>query len=94
MQVTNPEVAVHNILKNILLGTIKPKRGPETVKVLGLSNYQCKMISPLLTRYGMDKQGQAKLLRDMSKRDMFDCSVLGDRTFLIQPDMIGRDDCL
>ena len=89
-EVTNPEVALRNILKNILLGTIKTKKGPETVKVLGLSNYQCKLISPLLTRYGMDKQGTAKLLIEMNKGNMFDCSMLGDRTFLIQPDMIEK----
>lgn len=95
-EVTNPEVAIHNILKNILLGTTKPKKGTD-VKVLGLSNYKCKLLSPLLTKYGMDKQtGEAKLLKEMGQNDIFDCGILGDRAFLIEPEKIdvvgyGRD---
>ena len=54
-EVTNPSVALHNILKNILLGNVKPKKGPDNVKVLGLSNYVCKLVSPILTSYGMCK---------------------------------------
>ena len=96
-EVTNPEVALHNILRNILLGQHKPKMGPDSVKVLGLSNYQCKILSPLLTVYGMDKKtGHAKLLRGMGQGDVFDCGILGSRAFLIEPDHIeitgyGRD---
>ncbi len=95
-EVTDPDVALHNILRNILLGNTKPKKGPESTKVLGLSNYQCKMCSPLLTRYGMDKQGKAQLLKDMGRGDTFDCGKLGDRAFLLEPENIevsgyGRD---
>ena len=96
-QVTNPDVALHNILKNLLLGTAKPKKGADLVKVAGLSNYQCKLVSPLLTKYGMDKQsGKAKLLTEMGQRETFDCGILGDRAFLIDPKHIetigyGRD---
>ena len=62
-EVTNPGVALHNILKNKLLESVKPKKGADNVKVLGLSNYVCKLISPILTHYGMDKKsGKAKLL--------------------------------
>ena len=96
-EVTNPQVALHNVLKNILIGNVKPKKGADSVKVLGLSNYQCKLVSPLLTKYGMDKiTGKAVLLKDMGQNENFDCGVLGDRAFLIEPEHIetigyGRD---
>ena len=96
-EVTNPRVYLHNVLKNILVGNVKPKKCTDTVKVLGVSNFQCKIVSPLLTTYGMDKQtGEAKLLQDIRQQKTFDCSVLGDRTFLIDPDHLeitgyGRD---
>lgn len=35
-----------------------PKKGSDTVKVNGLSNYHCKILSPLFTSYGMDKAGK------------------------------------
>lgn len=90
-EVTDPDVVLHNLLRNALLGvTGAPKKGTELVKVMGLSNYHCKLLSPVLTRYGMDKQtGKAKLLRDMSQGEMFDCSLLGDRAFLIEPDHVS-----
>lgn len=92
-EVTNPEVALHNLLKNILLGNVKPKKGVDSVKVLGLLNYVCKLISPILTYYGMDKEtGKAKLLSEMGKREVFDVSILGDRAFIIDEehlDVIG-----
>lgn len=86
-EVTNPEIALHNFLKNILLGNVKPKKGADNVKVVGLSNYVCKLISPILTYYGMDKEtGKAKLLSEMGKGEVFDVSILGDRAFLIEED--------
>ncbi|XP_059915142.1 deubiquitinating protein VCPIP1 [Gadus macrocephalus] len=90
-EVTDPDVVLHNLLRNALLGvTGAPKKGTELVKVMGLSNYHCKLLSPVLTRYGMDKQtGKAKLLKDMSQGDMFDCSLLGDRAFLIEPEHVS-----
>lgn len=97
-EVTDPDVVLHNLLRNALLGvTGAPKKGTELVKVMGLSNYHCKLLSPLLTRYGMDRQsGKARLLRDMNQGDVFDCSLLGDRAFLIEPEHVstmgyGRD---
>lgn len=97
-EVTNPSVALHNILKNILLGNVKPKKGPDNVKVLGLSNYVCKLISPILTHYGMDKKtGKAKLLTELSQTEIFDCGkILGDRAFIIEEENLdvvgyGRD---
>lgn len=90
-EVTDPDVVLHNLLRNALLGvTGAPKKGTELVKVMGLSNYHCKLLSPVLTRYGMDKQsGKAKLLRDMNQGDIFDCALLGDRAFLIEPDHVS-----
>ncbi|CAH1785484.1 unnamed protein product [Owenia fusiformis] len=88
-EVTNPDVALHKMLHNVLLGHTKPKKGADTIKVLGLSNYHCKLLSPLLARYGMCKQtGEAKLLTELGQKPVFDCSVLGDRAFLIEPDHI------
>ncbi|XP_029929955.1 deubiquitinating protein VCIP135 [Myripristis murdjan] len=90
-EVTDPDVVLHNLLRNALLGvTGAPKKGTELVKVMGLSNYHCKLLSPVLTRYGMDKQtGKAKLLREMNQGEIFDCSLLGDRAFLIEPDHVS-----
>ncbi|MBN3309692.1 VCIP1 protein, partial [Amia calva] len=89
-EVTDPDVVLHNLLRNALLGvTGAPKKGSELVKVMGLSNYHCKLLSPILTRYGMDKQtGKAKLLREMNQGEMFDCSLLGDRAFLIEQEHV------
>lgn len=88
-EVTNPDVALHNLLKNVLLGNVKPKKGADDVKVLGLSNYVCKLISPILTYYGMDKTGKAKLLADMGKNSVFDVSILGDRAFLLEEENLN-----
>ncbi|CDQ73952.1 unnamed protein product [Oncorhynchus mykiss] len=90
-EVTDPDVVLHNLLRNALLGvTGAPKKGTELVKVMGLSNYHCKLLSPILTRYGMDKQtGKAKLLREMNQGEMFDCSLLGDRAFLIEQEHVS-----
>nr|XP_042895383.1 deubiquitinating protein VCPIP1 [Parasteatoda tepidariorum] len=74
-----------------------PKRGADLVKVNGLSNYYCKLLSPFLTNYGMDQAtGQVKLLIEMNKGDILDCSIFKDRAFLIHPDQLsitgfGRD---
>ncbi|KAK5920157.1 hypothetical protein CgunFtcFv8_023995 [Champsocephalus gunnari] len=90
-EVTDPDLVLHNLLRNALLGvTGAPKKGSELVKVMGLSNYHCKLLSPVLTRYGMDKQtGRAKLLQEMNQGEMFDCSLLGDRAFLIEPEHVS-----
>ncbi|KAM4705412.1 deubiquitinating protein VCPIP1 [Rhinophrynus dorsalis] len=89
-EVTEPDVVLHNLLRNALFGVAgPPKRSSDMVKVMGLSNYHCKLLSPILARYGMDKQtGKAKLLRDMNQGDVFDCSLLGDRAFLIEPEHV------
>lgn len=50
-EVTDPDVVLHNLLRNALLGvTGAPKKGTELVKVMGLSNYHCKLLSPVLSR--------------------------------------------
>ena len=69
----------------------------QIAKIHGLSAYQCKLLSPMLTRYGMDKDtGKAKLLTEMGKQEMFDSGILGKWAFLIDPENIdaagyGRD---
>ena len=72
------------------------KRTPELVKVKGISNYHCKLLSPLLTLYGMDKSEQPKLLKDLGLGEVFDCSKLGGRAFAIEEAQLsvagyGRD---
>lgn len=82
--------ALQNYLYRVIINRNTPKRGPEMVKVLGLSNYHCKLLSPLLTKYGMDKNtGRAKLLTEMNQGDILDCSLFGDRAFLIEPEHIS-----
>nr|XP_033789255.1 deubiquitinating protein VCIP135 [Geotrypetes seraphini]XP_033789256.1 deubiquitinating protein VCIP135 [Geotrypetes seraphini] len=90
-EVTDPDVVLHNLLRSALLGmTGAPKRSGELVKVMGLSNYHCKLLAPILARYGMDKQtGKAKLLKEMNQGDLFDCALLGDRAFLIEPEHVN-----
>ncbi|XP_077208383.1 deubiquitinating protein VCPIP1 isoform X1 [Paroedura picta] len=91
-EVTDPDLVLHNLLRNALLGVSgagPPRKNTEVIKVMGLSNYHCKLLSPILARYGMDKQtGKAKLLREMNQGDVFDCSLLGDRAFLIEPEHV------
>ena len=51
--VNDLQLAIGQILKSILqIGAGRPKKGPENVKAMGLSNYECKLIGPLLTNYG------------------------------------------
>nr|XP_060631395.1 deubiquitinating protein VCPIP1 [Anolis sagrei ordinatus] len=91
-EVTDPDLVLHNLLRSALLGVSgagPPRKSTEPVKVMGLSNYHCKLLSPILARYGMDKQtGKAKLLTEMKQGDVFDCSLLGDRAFLIEPEHV------
>ncbi|XP_061456443.1 deubiquitinating protein VCPIP1 isoform X2 [Rhineura floridana] len=91
-EVTDPDLVLHNLLRNALLGVSgagPPRKNTELVKVMGLSNYHCKLLSPILARYGMDKQtGKAKLLTEMNQGDVFDCALLGDRAFLIEPEQV------
>lgn len=41
---------VLHVLRSALVNKTTPKRGAEAVKVLGLSNYHCKLLSAILTR--------------------------------------------
>ena len=95
--VEDPDLALRSLLRSVLLGQTPSKTTPDLVKVKGYSNYHCKLLSPLLTFYGMDKRtGEAKLLREMSQSDIFDCALLGDRAFQIELEHVetagyGRD---
>ncbi|RUS87369.1 hypothetical protein EGW08_004911, partial [Elysia chlorotica] len=58
----------------------------ESLKVDGMTNYLCSILSPLLTSHGMDRAtGKAKPLTEMGKPAVFDCGQLCDRAFLIDP---------
>lgn len=64
----------------------------ELIKVNGISNFQCVLISPLLSHYGMNREGQAELLgkdRIVEESDFLDCAkIFSSRTFLIDKDHI------
>jgi len=71
-------------LKNTIQKINVPPRAPDLVKVMGLSHYHEKLISPLLTSHGMDKHtGKATPLRLLTGRSTLDCSVFGNRCFRI-----------
>lgn len=72
------------------------RKTSELVKVKGISNYQCKLLSPLLTEYGMDKSDQPKTLKELGHGDIFDCSKLSKWVFSIEESFLetvgyGRD---
>ena len=95
--IEDPEVAVRSLFRSVLLGHTSSRTTPDLVRVKGYSNYHCKLLSPLLTSYGMDKRtGEGKLLREMGQGDVFDCGILGDRAFQIESEHMetagyGRD---
>lgn len=95
--IQDPDIALRSLLRSVLLGQTSSKTTPDLVKVKGYSNYHCKLLSPLLTHYGMDKRtGEGKLLSEMGQGAMFDCAVLGDRAFQIESEHVetagyGRD---
>ena len=67
------------------------KKPPELVKVKGISNYQCKLLSPLLTVYGMDKSDppRPKLLKELGLGEVFDCSKFANRVFSIDEGLLN-----
>ena len=73
------------------------KKTSELVRVNGISNYQCKLLSPLLTTYGRDSKSDcAKPLKELGLGETFDCSKLASRAFAIEPSLLntmgyGRD---
>jgi len=60
------------------------KKTAEQVKVKGVSNFQCKLLSPLLSIYGMGKNDQPCSLKDLGVGEVFDCSKLSSRSFAIE----------
>lgn len=73
------------------------KTAPELVQVRGISNYQCKLLSPLLTTHGRDgKTDSAKPLTELGMGETFDCSKFATRAFSIEENQLdtvgyGRD---
>ena len=92
-QTDGTTAALGNLLQSMLFNHSATKKGSELVKVRGLSNYHCKLVSPFLTYYGMDKiTGKAKLLSEIvGQHDIFDCSVFGNRAFLIEEEHLDID---
>ena len=96
--VSDPGHAIRSLLQNIIAKSIpKVKKTSDSIKVKGLSNYSCKLISPLLTRYGLHKGSQeVKLLQEMGQGVTFNCANLADRAFMIEEQNLlvtgyGRD---
>ena len=73
------------------------KNAPELVQVRGISNYQCKLLSPLLTTHGRDgRTDSAKPLTELGMGATFDCSKFATRAFTIEEGQLetagyGRD---
>ena len=73
------------------------KKAPDLVQVRGISNYQCKLLSPLLTTHGRDsKTDSAKPLTELGMGERFDCSKFAMRAFSIEETQLdtvgyGRD---
>lgn len=63
----------------VLTQTRAAKKAYDMQKVNGVSGYECKLLSPLLTDYGMDKSGCALPLAQLNQKDVFDCAALCDR---------------
>ena len=62
----------------------------EMMKVKGISHYQCKLLSHLLTTYGMDKNGKPKLLKELGPSESFDCSKLAKYAFTIEESHLNQ----
>ena len=60
------------------------RKTAEQIKVSGVSNFQCKLLSPLLSTYGMGKEDQPCSLQDLGLAHTFDCSKLANRSFCIE----------
>ena len=60
------------------------KKTAEQVKVKGFSNFMCKLLSPLLSVYGMGKNDQPSTLEELGLGETFDCSKFGSRSFAIE----------
>lgn len=61
------------------------RKTAEQVKVKGVSNYQCKLLSPLLSTYGMGKNDEPCTLQQLGVAgESFDCSKLSNRSFAIE----------
>ena len=55
----------------------------------GISNYQCKLLSPLLTTHGKDKNDKPRPLKELGMGDVFDCSKLASRAFAIESSFLN-----
>jgi deubiquitinating protein VCIP135 len=65
--------------RRALTQSVASRKAYEMQKINGVSGYECKLLSPLLTKNGMDKSGAAVPLTRLNQKDVFDCAALCDR---------------
>lgn len=81
-------LAYYKLLRSKLSASTKDT-GP--TKVQGISGYECKILGPHLTTHGMDKAGNPKPISELAKHDeFFNCSSLGDRSFVIEKELLDK----
>ena len=73
-------IVQHKLLEH----TLRMSKSLQLVAFRGVHNFEAKLLSPLLTRYGMDSESRPKLLSDMNMGSTFDCSRLSNRSFVIK----------
>ncbi|XP_037091413.1 deubiquitinating protein VCIP135-like [Pollicipes pollicipes] len=95
--VPDVRAALVQALRRLAASDGRASKGPENVKVLGSSNYHCKLLSPLLSTYGLEKSsGRARSLRELTGQPAFQCSVLAPYSFQLDSQLLetpgyGRD---
>ncbi|CAG5091723.1 Oidioi.mRNA.OKI2018_I69.PAR.g13214.t1.cds [Oikopleura dioica] len=86
---TNPLNSLKNaressVCEKLLQHSLDMSKSLELVAFRGVHNFEAKLLSPFLSRYGMDRDGAPKLLREMNMGDTFDCALLANRHFRIR----------
>jgi len=70
--------------QRIIEMAIFQSRSTDLLAYRGIHNFEAKLLSPFLTRYGLDKDtGKPKLLSDMNMAASFDCGRLSNKVFQI-----------
>ena len=72
-----------SVQQKLLQHTLCMSTSLELVAFRGVHNFEAKLLSPYLTRYGMDSEGKPRLLVDLNKGHTFDCGLLANRSFVI-----------
>ncbi|CBY11973.1 unnamed protein product [Oikopleura dioica] len=72
------------VCAKLLQHTLEMSKSLELVAFRGVHNFEAKLLSPFLSRYGMDRDGSPKLLQEMNLGEKFDCGLLANRHFRIK----------